>query len=497
MLKLSIVFATGAVFCYGAACESLTSLRLTKGRVTSSQLIPGGTYTASGGRAGGRALNFKDLPAFCKVTATLKPSSDSDIKIEVWMPAEGWNGKLEAVGNGAWAGSISYPAMAAALAAGFATASTDTGHEGNNAAFIAGHPEKLIDFAYRAVHEMTIAAKSIIAAEYGRGPKYSYWNGCSSGGRQALIEAQRYPRDFDGIIAGDPSNDSTRMQAQELWTSQQAHKDEASYIPPEKYELIHKAVLDACDALDGVQDGVLENPRLCHFDPVALVCKPDFSDTSACLTPPQVELAAKIYDGPKGFYPGFERGSELGWGLFVAGPKPMSFAVEMYQVALLADPGWNYLDLDLKRDVARAVERKGKIIDAVDPNLKPLFEHGGKLIQYHGWADPGIPPLSSIEYYQDVAHKLGGVQAIDNSFRLFMIPGMGHCGGGDGTSTFDMITALDRWVEKGEAPNRIIASRVRKGAVDRTRPLCPYPQVASYKGSGSTDDAASFNCTAQ
>lgn len=403
----------------------------------------------------------------------------------------GWNGKLQAVGNGAWAGTISYPALATALAAGYAAASTDTGHEGNNATFITDHPEKVVDFAYRAVHEMTAASKAIIAAYYGDGPQYAYWNGCSTGGRQALAEAQRYPADYDGIVAGAPANYVTRLQGSQVWTAAMTHKDEAGYIPPSKYGLIHKAVLDQCDALDGVKDGVIEDPTRCKFDPKILECKGE--GTESCLTRPQVDLARKIYSGPGSGFVGLEPGSEMGWAT-LSGPKPMDLAVETYKYLVFQDPKWDYLSFNPETDFNRAEKTIGSLMNSIDPNLKPLFAHGGKLLQYHGWADPGIPPGSSVNYYKSVVERMGGKAKVDDSYRLFMVPGMGHCGGGDGASTFDMVSALDQWVVEGKAPDRILASRVVNGTVVRTRPLCPYPQVATYKGAGSTDDASNFVC---
>ena len=258
---------------------------------------------------------FRDLPAFCRVAATLAPTSDSDIKIEVWLPLSGWNGRLQAVGNGGWSGSIAYPGLASGIRQGYATASTDTGHSGSSGEFVQGHPEKLIDFGYRAVHEMTVTAKAIITAFNGSGPKLSYWNGCSSGGKQGLKEAQRYPADYDGIVAGAPANNWTHLEVGSLWVAQAVHKDEASFIPQAKFALIHKAVLDACDALDGVKDGVLEDPTRCHFDPQALKCAGE--DAPTCLTAAQVEAARKIYapaTNPrtgKEIYPGLEPGSEM------------------------------------------------------------------------------------------------------------------------------------------------------------------------------------------
>ena len=477
-------------------CADVASMTLRHAAITLATPVEAGAFPAPPGRGPNAGAVYKTLPAFCRVAATLSPSSDSSIKIEVWMPAtfpgqpSVWNGKLQSVGNGAWAGTISYPAMATALAAGYAAASTDTGHEGNNPNFITDHPEKVIDFAYRSVHEMTVAAKAIISAYYSDGPKYSYWNGCSTGGRQAMAEAQRFPSDYDGIVAGAPANYTTRLQGSQVWTSAVTHRNEAAYIPPAKYAVLHKAALDQCDALDGVKDGVIEDPTRCKFDPKVLECKGE--DGPSCLTSPQMELARKIYAGP-GFFPGLEPGSEMGWST-LSGPKPMDLAVDVYKYLVFQDPKWDYLTFNSEADLARAEKIISGPMNSVDPNLKLLFAHGGKLLQYHGWADPGIPPGSSVNYYKSVLEAMGGRAKVNDEYRLFMVPGMGHCGGGDGTSTFDMVSALDQWVVEGKAPDRIVASRVVNGTPVRTRPLCPYPQVATYKGSGSTDDAANFSC---
>jgi len=480
-----------------ASCESLGSLPLAHATVTLAQSVAAGQFTPPGRGGPGGAAVFQTLPAFCRVAATLQPVADSTIQIEVWLPVSGWNGKLESVGNGAWAGAISYPAMATALAAGYATASTDTGHTGNNATFVVGHPEKLVDFAYRSVHEMTIAAKAISASFYGNGPARAYFNGCSTGGRQALTEAQRFPNDYDGIVAGAAANYPTHLQGAQVWTAQISHQDEAGYIPPSKYPLLHSAVLQACDALDGVKDGVLEDPTRCHFEPSVLTCKS--SDESQCLAATQAQVAKKIYTGPinprtgQSVFPGLEPGSEMGWAN-LSGPQPMALANETYQYLVFQDPNWDYRKFDPDRDVAKAEQVVGATMDAIDPNLRPFFGHGGKLLMYHGWADPGIAPLNSVHYYTSVVDTLGGTAGTKDSIRLFMVPGMGHCRGGDGTDTFDPVAALDQWVTKGQAPDQIVASHSTKGVIDKTRPLCPYPQVATYKGAGDTNDAANFAC---
>jgi feruloyl esterase len=380
--------------------------------------------------------------------------------------------------------------MATALGEGYATVSTDTGHAGNNADFILGHPEKAIDFSWRAVHEMTIAAKGIVEANYGRRPTKSYFNGCSTGGRQALTEAQRFPGDYDGIIAGAPANYTTHLQGQQVWTTTLVTKNPEAMISSAKYALLHEAALKACDARDGVKDGVIENPLKCSFDPKVLLCKG--AETATCLTAPQVEAARLTYQGPRGIFPGLEPGSEAGWAT-LSSSKPMALAEEVYKFLVFKDAKWDYLTFDPARDVARAEKETGALMDSIDANLRPFFYRSGKLLLYHGWADPGIAPRNTVNYYNFVVKTVGKPTA-EESMRLFMVPGMGHCGGGDGTSTFNMVAALSQWVEQGHSPEEIPASRVRGGQTDRTRPLCAFPKVAKYKGSGSTDDAANFTC---
>ncbi len=498
---LCAVWAALAIPAFGATCESLSSLALKGGTVTTAAPVAAGAFQQPGARAGGRGANtYASLPAFCRVAATLKPSADSEIKIEVWMPVSndgaGWNGSLQSVGNGAWAGTIGYAAMATALGAGYAAASTDTGHTGGSVNFVVDHPEKVTDFAYRAVHEMTVAAKAIAAGYYGQPPKHSYFNGCSTGGRQALTEAERYPNDYDGIIAGDPDVIASRVHGAQLFAAQVAHSTDASYILPAKYPALHAAALEACDALDGIKDGVIGDPERCHFDPKTIECKG--ADEPACLTAAQVDTAKKTYAGTQAGKQklwGLEPGSETGWAS-LSGPQPLGIALETYQYLVYKDPKWDYHTLDPVRDVPAADKALGPIgMDASDADLRPFFSHGAKLIMYHGWADPGIPPGFSVEYYKNVAEKVG--KKTSGDVRLFMVPGMGHCAGGDGPSTFNAMAALSQWVEQGKAPDQIPASHATRGQVDRTRPLCPYPQTAVYKGSGDANDAANFSCKAQ
>jgi feruloyl esterase len=339
-----------------------------------------------------------------------------------------------------------------------------------------------------------VQGKAIVAAYYGDAPKYSYFNGCSTGGRQALTAAQRFPNDFEGIVAGAPAIYASHQTAGQIWIWNATHIDEASFIPASKYPVLHDAVMAACDSLDGVKDGVLENPTRCTFDPKVVQCKN--ADGPTCLTAAQVEAARKIYAGPKNprtgqrvfspLYPG----SELGWASS-SGVQPVGYAIDFFRYVVFREPNWDPTTLNYDGDILRA-DQVGGQLTAIDSNI-PEFLSRGKLLIYHGWGDPGIPPGYTIEYYNNVL-KNTRAKNVRDSVRLFMIPGMGHCGGGEGTSTFDMLSALDSWVQTGKAPDQIAASRVRNGAVDRTRPLCAYPQVATYKGSGSTDEAVNFVC---
>ena len=502
MRTVWLLIAEAGALIAAPSCDSLSKLVLPNASISAVQVVPAGEFVQPTGRGPaplgrGPAPSFKDVPAFCRVQATLTPSSDSDIKIEVWLPVSGWNGKFQAVGNGGWAGVISYGPLGAAVRRGYAAASTDTGHVGGSASFALGHPEKLTDFAYRAVHETTVAAKAVIANFYGSSPRYSYWNGCSTGGRQGLKEAQRFPADFDGIIAGAPANYQMHLHVWSVAVAQAVHKEPGSYIPSEKYPAIHKAALEACDALDGLKDGLIQDPTRCHFDPKAIQCAGE--DSPACLTAPQVEAARKLYAPVKNsrtgaeIFPGMEPGSELGWA-GLAGPNAAAVATDTFTYLVYKDPNWDWHTMNQDTDTARADKIDNGLIDAIDPNLEPFFSHKGKLIMYHGWSDQLIAPGNSVNYYGSVAKKMGSKSG--DEIRLFMVPGMAHCAGGEGPNTFDMVSAIEQWVEQGHAPEQIIASHSQNGTVDRTRPLCPYPQVARFKGSGSIDDAANFTCAA-
>jgi feruloyl esterase len=458
------------------SCEGLTALTL-----------PATTITAA-----------KIEAESCRVAATLKPSSDSEIKMELWMPVSKWNGKYQAVGNGAFNGNINTGAMTTAVGRGYAASSTDTGHTGASASFGLGHPEKVIDFGWRAVHETAEASKAIIAAYYGGAPKFSYFNGCSAGGRQAMQEAQRFPADFNGIIAGAPGLDWTGRAASAVRIAQRLEQNEAARLGQAQRQLLHAAVVESCDLHDGVKDGVLENPKKCTFDPGALQCKG--SEESSCLTAAQVETARMIYAGAvnpktKRAINGLARGSELGWTDLGWTASARATGLDQFRFLVFGDPSWTIQKFNWDSDIVQAEERDNNTLNALDPNLEPFISRGGKLIQYHGWSDPQISPAGTTQYYEGVVQALGGRNKVHDSYRLYMAPGMGHCSGGEGPNTFDMVTAIERWVEAGTAPNQIPASITRPSPVlNRSRPLCPYPEVAVYKGNGSTDEGGNFAC---
>jgi feruloyl esterase len=490
------------------ACESLALLELSDTTISAAVVVPAGGYTSP--KPFSMPIEpsppYAALPAFCRVAGRVAPVPDSSIGFEVWLPLSDWNGKLVGVGNGGYSGEIWWPSMAAPLAAGYIVAATDTGHEGSaiDARFALGHPERVVDFGYRAVHQLVVKAKAIAVAFYGRPPRHAYWTGCSMGGRQGLVAAQRFPEDFDGIVAGAPANDLIRLNAKRVSVAQLIHKTPGALIAAEKLPLLHRAVLAACDVLDGVNDAVIENPARCYFDPGALRCSG--ADAADCLTPAQVASAQALYApliSPSSLlyrFPGVAPGSELGWsdglGMMVAEPVPS--AIGFFEYLVFQKPHWDYRSFDIDRDLKLAEIAVGDVVNAVDPNLAPFFERGGKLLQYHGWADPVIAPQNSIDYFESVRSAVDD-EDFDDMYRLFMAPGMGHCAGGAGPDRFDALGALNAWVERGQPPDTIIASRVNAttGEVERTRALCPYPKISVYSGEGGADDAASFRCVAE
>ena len=497
MFRLTLTGLAAAAIGLAADCEGLAKLTLPSTKITEAKLTP----------------PDKGLPAHCRVTGVITPSADSEIKFAVWMPETEWNGKFLGIGNGGFAGSISTGGLAEAVRNGFAAASTDTGHTatgGVDAKWALNHPEKIIDFGHRAIHLTAVQGKAVTTAFYGSAPKKSYFSACSNGGRQALMEAQRYPEDYDGIIAGAPANNWTHLMTNAAKNSRATLKDPAAYFPAEKLPAIQAAALAACDKSDAVADGVIENPAKCGFDSSVLLCKGE--ETKACLTAPQVGALKELYGGlrdAKGklVYPGYALSGEAengGWGAWITGSAPeksalFAFSTNFFKYMVYSDPEWDYKTFDVARDLP-AAQKLAVHLNATDANLKAFQARGGKLILYHGWCDAAIPGQAAIDYYDSVVKKMGAKSA--GSFvRLFMAPGMQHCGAGAGPNSFgqggapkgeaasNIAMALEQWVEKGTAPERIIATRP-----GRARPLCAYPKTAKYKGTGSTDDAESFEC---
>jgi feruloyl esterase len=479
-------------------CERFAFPNLPRTSITAANVVKAGTFQPLGPSPTAAALSvYQTLPAFCRVQGVIEPTSDSHIEFEVWLPTENWNGRFQAVGNGGWAGSINYRELATALQSGYATASTDTGHKGSSAEFAAGHPEKLIDFAHRGVHEMAVQSKSIVAAFYGRPVQYSYWNSCSAGGGQGVMEAWRYPNDFDGVIAGAVSR-PLNMALVYGWiaAAQAVRRTPGSFIPANKYQIIHRAVIKACDAIDGLEDGLIQDPTRCRFDPEILQC--EGGDDNGCLTKEQVAAARQLYAPvvnprtEKMIYPGLQPGSELGWGT-VAGPQPFYAGPDTLKHLFFKDPGWDFRTLDMGS--YEEVESKlGANNNPMNADVHAFLKKGGKLLLYHGWNDTVVAPGEGTGFFEGVLRAEGDTAKTGDSVRLFMVPGMAHCSGGEGPDHFNVVAALDAWVERGKAPDSIIASHMVDGKVDRTRPLCPYPRVAVYKDSGSIDEAASFVC---
>jgi feruloyl esterase len=494
MISTLTVMVLAAAF-QQPSCEALKSVAIPNVTVTAAEFVPAGAQLP--GR-GGRAGTGAPLPAHCRVAATLTPSPDSHIEMELWMPAENWNGKFLAVGNGGWAGNIELNAVAAGLRRGYAAASNDTGHKGGSASFAVGHPDKVIDFGYRSMHEMAVQSKAIIRAYYNRAPQLSYYQGCSTGGRQGMMEAQRYPEDFDAIVAGAPVYNQVHLNTSQVSLQVAMLKDPARLVPAGGVSLFAKAVVSACDEKDGVKDGIVSNPQTCKFDPSVLMCKA--GQASDCLTPAQVENAKTAYSPVKTkkgelVYPGHSPGFENGWRI-PAQDQPLNpLFGDMPRYIAHQDANWDVMSFELDTDLALALKNAG-FIESDNPDLAKFKARGGKLLLYHGWADPGPAPENTINYYQAVSKKLGGSQ--EDWMRLFLLPGVGHCGGGVGPDQADFLGALERWKESGVAPASIVATRnAARGLTEMTRPLCPYPQLAKYSGSGSTDDAKNFSCVAQ
>jgi len=467
--------------------------------------------------------SFNGLPPFCRVAGVIHPTSDSSIHFEVWLPAQNWNGRLLGAGNGGFAGSIGYDELSAYLKRNFAVAGSDAGHQGNatDATWAYGHPEKIKDFGWRAVHLTRLRGGEIISAYYGRRENKAYFDSCSDGGREALMEAQRFPADYDGILAGAPANAWSTMLGAGVKVAQVRQSDPHAYSSDLKLPAIQKASLAACDNLDGVKDGIVNEPSKCHFDTSVLLCKGE--ETLACLTQPQIRTLDSIYSGlrdvsGKMTFPGFTAGDEMGWREWVIGQDPTSasglhYVENYFRYMVTGNPKWSALTADPDSSLRESREKGSADLDATDADLGKFSSHGGKLILYHGWNDQAISPWNTVDYYKSVQEKMG--EAGTESFlRLYMAPGVEHCAGGPGPSFFGqfglqtakgsaygLFDSLVNWVEKGSPDDNVFATKYGQGEdgapkVVMTRPLCAYPKVARYSGSGDTSDAANFMCAA-
>jgi feruloyl esterase len=506
--------AAGAA--WAADCAGLKNLKLEATEITAAGMVTAGALDIPEGES------LRDLPAFCRVQGVMRPTSDSRIRFEVWLPEKEWNGRLLGAGNGGFAGAIGYEQLAGYLKRGFAVSGTDAGHQANgmDATWAYGHPEKVKDFGWRAIHLTAEHSKAILRAYYGKPQQKAYFDACSDGGREALMEAQRFPEDYDGILAGAPAYAWSTLLASGV-AAMQALGDPKGYISSLKLPAIQNAALAACDGLDGVKDGIIGDPNQCHFDPQVLLCKGE--ESPDCLTQPQIETLRTLYTGAKGksgqlFGFGFSMGDERAWSTWITGEEPegsafASFVRNDFRYVVTGDPKWNGQAADLDEMMKLSHEKTAEDLDSTDPDLSRFAARGGKLIIYHGWNDPAIAPGYTIDYYKKVQQKMGADKA-DSFVRLYMVPGMQHCLGGPGANvfgqfgippgkgpTFGLFDSLEDWVEKGAPDDGVIATKFApqpdgapKPAL--TRPLCAYPKVAKFNGSGDSNDAASFTCVA-
>jgi feruloyl esterase len=481
-------------------CESLKSVNIPNITITLVTAgSPGYELSSQAGAMGNMPARKIQVP-FCRIEAFSAPTSDSHIGLEVWLPAEAnWNGKFLAAGNPGFIGSLSSAGLAGIMERGYVAGGTDTGHVDAGFEWAIGHPEKWADWGYRAVHEMVVLTKTMAEKYYGRPIQYSYWNSCHNGGNQGLNEAQRYPDDFDGIVASDPAFWISHLQPGSLYISWVALKDGVDgpgYIPPAKLAVINRAALDACDANDGLDDELIEFPPDCRFDPATIQCAGP--DGPSCLTAAQVDTAKKIYAGAKfsdgtPIYSGFEPGSELTWN-FMIEKEPFSVNLAYFKGMVFQDPDWDFRTFDVDRDTKLGIERTAKYVDGNNPDLRPFKESNGKLIIVSSWNSLALPPRQVFEYYKSVEKVMGGPRQTQDFARLFSIPGAGGCVVGENFKAFE---ALQEWVEEGKAPEQIIYNHTesgRGGKVYRSRLVCAYPKLSKYKGSGDINDAANFTC---
>lgn len=496
-----------------AGCEDLKNLDIGKGRVDAVTLVEAGKYQPAPSPfappPGVGTSPYAGLPEFCEVQATLTPTSDSEIKVVVWLPAKNWNGKFVGIGNGVWAGQLSISQMVQPLSRGYATATTDTGHTGNGMSgeFAVGHPEKLVDFGHRAVHEMTVTAKAAIKAYYGAAPTHSLWNSCSTGGRQGVMSAYRYPEDYDVISAMAPANPMSDLMTQSMFAGYYPPRTPENTLTPPVLQLINRAAIKVCDKDDGVEDGIISRPDACGFDPATIACKP--GESEGCLSSGQLETIRNIYRGivdpttGAQILPGWPIGSEVQLSFIISAPQPFPVALTYFELLVHGGEQWDWKTMDYAREVYVSREYGGHILDVPSDGLGPFFARGGKLLLSHGWTDGLIPATNAVKFYRGLYHSLPLAQA-QNQLRLFMVPGMDHCSGGPGASQFDTLAIIDEWATTGVAPNRLVATRGGPGGAPAmpgaptpdpiSRPLCPYPLYPAYSGEGDEASEASFTC---
>jgi len=438
----------------------------------------------------------KGLPAYCEVTAVISPTPGSKIGVVYRLPAA-WNGKVLGLGGGGWAGDVKLIAAIEGLQRGYATLQTDAGHDPANLwnSTWSADPDMATDFAFRGVHLMTVVGKQVAVKYYGQAQSKAYFQGCSTGGRQGLMEVQRFPDDYDGVIAAAPVYNLTVQTTAVLRDN--ILTQPGGRLTTAALSLVNKAVLKACDAKDGLEDGIVADPRACDWDPAEIQCK-DGQSGDDCLSKGQAATLQAVYTGVQNFdgrvaaWP-LSRGGELGWSVFLptgeAKTDVSGGGMSGLRATIFGDPNYDLSKFDQDADLASVMTSPfGRAYNADNPAISAFTGHGGKLLMWHGWYDPGPSPLATIRYYSQVK---GTVADAGSSVRLFVAPGVSHCGGGPGPDKIDILAALDAWVSTGQAPDSVIAAKPKAGI---SRPLCAYPMKAVYKGSGDPNDAGSFAC---
>lgn len=490
-------------------CDALKALQIKNVKVETATVVSDTNLTVQGHTLSG-------LPPICRIAGLATPTPRSRIHFELWMPLANWDDRIEMVGNGGYSPQMRVDELARLVRSGTAAVATDTGHTGDGLEFGFDDTDAIADWGHRAVHESIAAAKALVGRFYGRAAKFSYFAGCSTGGHQGLMEAQRYPADFNGILAGDPGNNRTNLNFGFLWQFLSNHPkgdNEHPILSPDDLKLVNQAALEKCDALDGVRDGIITDPRTCKFDPTILRCP---TPTGRCLTETQIAALQKMYGGARRaddggvIYPGWPVGSEGvqgggGWQVYWANPRKPTEPqrVDYFSRWVFGDPNWNWWSFDWSKGVDFTRAKMGPLVDATNPDLSAFHRTGGKLILYQGTADPVVSATDTISYYDRVSKRTAGATTFS---RLFLVPGMAHCAGGPGASSFNsggdadhnIELALRSWVEKGRAPEEIIAvkfkDRTPESGIQMSRPICSWPKLPAYKGSGDTNDAANFVC---